>query len=267
MSNTTNLTPYENGGLSIIGTGLGIAAACVATTAIGIVKVSKWLAEETPEDRHAIERSKERNRKERIEQWKTSSRHIEVNGRQSQITSVHLHLRDLEPLIRSAEKLGYRLESLDKTSNSKKDQKQILLQATSGERISITRNTKGRLVLSTAGDIYRIQSLVHQHTLDRTVEHLGKMGMAVQTAKLPTGEIQVLARDQNTPRIDGSADVRAQIRTDGSAWVDVDKIKGKRCEEIVTQLAQAIGAEPTGTVKKDSYFQLPGEPVKTKVRL
>jgi adenylate cyclase class IV len=49
--------------------------------------------------------------------------------------------------------------------------------------------------------------------------------------------------------------------------VDVAKVQGNRCETIVRDLANAIGAEVKQTRKKDSYFQLPGEPAKTTQRV
>ena len=49
--------------------------------------------------------------------------------------------------------------------------------------------------------------------------------------------------------------------------VDVDKVRGPRCEGIVRDLADAVGGEISKMKKKDSFFQLPGEPAKAKVRV
>ena len=48
--------------------------------------------------------------------------------------------------------------------------------------------------------------------------------------------------------------------------VDIDGIRGTRCENIVTEFAQAVGGQITGQQKNEAYWQLPGEPVKTRVR-
>jgi len=79
--------------------------------------------------------------------------------------------------------------------------------------------------------------------LDRAVEHLASRGMTVQMATLTNGEVQVLAREKDASRRGGAATVKTQVRTDGTAWVDVDCIRGNRCENIVSELAQAIGGE------------------------
>ncbi|MCA1614087.1 MAG: hypothetical protein LC800_08035 [Acidobacteria bacterium] len=168
--------------------------------------------------------------------------------------------------MRTAESLGYRVEPLAPSSVSLAEQPQILLRRASGERLAIARNDAGRLVVHTAGDRRRVQALVRQHTVERAVEHLTSKGMGVQTAKLASGEVQILARERDRSRRGGAAEIKAQVSVDGIALVDVDKVRGNRCEEIVRDLAQAVGGEVSGMRKKDSYFQLPGEPAKTEVK-
>lgn len=90
--------------------------------------------------------------------------------------------------------------------------------------------------------------------------------MHVETARLSSGEVQIRAREQ-AGRRGGAAEVKAQVRSDGRVWIDVDNIRGNRCEEIVSGFAEAIGAEVSGTKKKDAYYQLPGEPARTSVRV
>lgn len=132
----------------------------------------------------------------------------------------------------------------------------------------IARTPEGSLTLGTAGDSQRVKSLLRQHTLDRTMEHLSaRLGMDVRTVGLPTGDVQILATEKVVQRRVPPALVRTQVNVDGTLWVDVDQVKGNRCERIVNDLAQAVGAKVTDMKKKDSYFQLPGEPVITKVEV
>jgi hypothetical protein len=275
MSNTSNLTPYDastaGSGTSTIGTGAGlacgIAVACAAGAVLGAVALARWLSEETPEDRRAVERMKQERRRELLESYKSgvdlSKKPVEF----SPIKTVNLNLRELEPLVLSAQKLGYQTEPLIQPAKPLSQQPQILLRNASGERMVIERSPKGRLVVSTAGEHSRIQNLVRQHTVDRAIEHLSsRMDMELKIARLGNGEVQIHAQERNAKR-GGAAELKAQVQTDGSAWVDIEKVRGNRCEEIVSQLAQAIGAEVNGMKKKDSYYQLPGEPAKTKVRV
>jgi hypothetical protein len=274
MSNTSDLSPYDttntSSGSGAIGTGLGVAAgvavACAAGAVLGAVALAKWLSETTPEDQAAVERLNEEQRRERIRGYKPTTSLSGGIKEPATIITQKLTLREIEPLVLSAQKLGYRLEPLARTDGPLAQQPQILLRSASGTRMAIERNTNGRLIVSTAGDRLCIQTLVRQHTVDRAMDHCSKMGMEVKSAKLANGEVQIFARERNTHQRGGAAEVRAQVRTDGTAWVDIDQVKGNRCEEIVSQLAEAIGAEVTGARKKDSYFQLPGEPTKTHVR-
>ena len=253
MSNTSTVTPYENetstyssadtdggGGIRVGGAVAGFALA-------------RWLAEKTDEDHAAIKRLKEERQRERL--------------RKRPIVSIGLHLRNPESLIRSAERLGYRLEPAVSSFASLKEKPPILLRTASGERLAINRNAKGRIEVSTVGDGGRIKNLVRQHTLDKAVEHLARKGMAVQTARLANGEVQILARERDVSRRGRTAEVKAQVRTDGTTLIDIDCVRGNRCETIVSEFAQAVGGEVSELTKKDAYLQLPGEPTKTSVKV
>lgn len=274
MSNTSTVTPYasetSDTGASIAAgaaaeSTLAVGAACAIGAVAGAVAVAQWLAEDTPEDRTVLDNAKADRRRERVAQRER----VEL-GRDAAsvrpLTSVSLHLRDPETLVRSAEKLGYRLEPLAAPAEALRSQPQILLRSSAGDRLAILRDRAGRVVLQTAGSRERVTTLVRRHTADRVAEHLSARGMDVQTATLPSGEVQILAREQGG-RGDGAAVVKTQVLADGNAWVDVDKIRGSRCEQIVQQIAEAVGGEVRSVEKKDAYFQLPGEPAKTNVKV
>jgi len=262
MSNTSRVTPYESSDSNTLETGIGIAAACIGAVAAGTIALARWLAEEAPEDREAVDRLKAEQRRERLEQNATwSSRKIQSVP--VRLTTMGLHLQDPGSLVRSAEKIGYRV--IDQPAPLRK-QTRILLTRASGERLAIERNAKGRLVVHTAREQNRIQALVRQHTVDQTIEHLRSRGMDIQTATLSNGEVQILASERANQRY-GTAQVRTQIHADGNMWIDIDRVRGNRCEEIVAELVQAVGGQVLGMQKKDSYFQSPGEPAKIEVKL
>lgn len=279
MSNTSDLTPYDttissSGGSGGIGLCAGVAAACAVGAIIGVVALASWLSEETPEDRAAVLRLEEDRRRNRIKGCSPTKdlSHIPVVdlsgecGKSKPITTIHLNTRHMESFLETARKLGYRLEPLVQPSKPISRQPQLLLRGASGQRLVLQRNARGRIAVSTAGGEHRILELVHRHTLDRATEHLRHMGMHVETARLSSGEVQIRAREQ-AGRRGGAAEVKAQVRSDGRVWIDVDNIRGNRCEEIVSGFAEAIGAEVSGTKKKDAYYQLPGEPARTSVRV
>jgi len=94
---------------------------------------------------------------------------------------------------------------------------------------------------------------VRQHTVNRAVEHLTSKGMGGQTAKLASGKVQILARERDHSRRGGAAEIKAQVHLDGTALVDVDKMRGNRWEEIVRYLALAVGGEVSGMRKNDHH--------------
>lgn len=271
MSNTSTVTPYAsettNPGPSVAAEAaesiLAAGAACAIGAAAGAFAVARWLSEETPEDREVQEKAKASRREERIPQRPRVE--LSGNGASNFLTSVRLHLRDPQTLIRSAEKIGYRVEALAVPTQSLSNQPHILLRSATGDRLAILRDNTGRVVLQTAGTRDRVSTLVRCHTADRVAEHLVTRGMQIQRTTLPTGEVQILACERGG-RNDGAAVVKTQVLADGTAWVDVDKIRGSRCEQIVQGMADAVGGEVCRSDKKDAYFQLPGEPAKTKVR-
>lgn len=256
MSNTSTVTPYESETSSdsaYAGSTTGSSTTGVAAGVVGVAALIRWLVEETDEDRAATERIKKERRLERLTR--------------QPVSTVSLRLKQPDSLIVSAEKLGYRLESLNLPAGSPMEKSPILLRGRSGERLAITRNANGRIDISTAGDQGRIRNLVGQHTLAKTVEHLAKKGMSVQTATLANGEVQIVGRETDSARRGGAAEVKAQVRADGTTLIDIDCVRGNRCETIVSEFAEAIGGRVTGMTKKESYFQLPGEPTKTSVKV
>ncbi|MBI3841022.1 MAG: hypothetical protein HY297_03590 [Thaumarchaeota archaeon] len=269
MSNTSYVSPYEPSAATtsaVASVAAGAAAVCVVGAVAGAVAVVQWLAEETPEDRAALERAKEERRWDLVESALRRSITLgDVPAAAPSITSLGLHTRQPESLIRSAEKLGYRLEQPLRRQKAHAEPPIMLLRSDAGERMALERTAHGQLVIHTAGDRRRVEALVRQHTVDRVMEHLGRKGMRVRAAKLPNGEVQVLAQEQDPGRAGGAAELKAQVRLDGTSWVDVDRMQGPRCEEIVRELADAIGGQVSQICRKDSYYQLPGEPARTRV--
>ena len=267
MSNIATVTPYDSreagnsaAATAVAQVGVGLAAACIAGAAAGAVAVVKWLAEETPEDRKAVQKAAEERRRERLAA--ISKPRVEVGSRrpeQLSIASVGLHLHNPESLVRTAEKLGYRLERHVSLDQRTAQQPWILLRGNEGERVAIERTSKGKLVVHTGAGRDRLEELVRRHTVDQALEHLSKKGMSVRAATLPNGEVQIVAKEQGQGLAHDTAEVKTQIGRDGTVWVDVDGVRGTRCEAIVEGLAKAVGGQVSQTSRKSDWYQLPGE--------
>jgi hypothetical protein len=261
MSNTSEMTPYQSSSAGLP----GIAFACVAGAVIGAVVVAKWLCEETEAEKQAVKDLNDIRSRERIACFQNSNL-ASSSAELSRFSQISLHLKSVQPLVQSAEKLGYRVYKLQAaTAQNRHDC--VLLMNSRGNRMLIERSSAGRLQLTTAGNMANMSTLVRQHTVDRTLEHLNKAGLKVQSATLANGDVQILAQGSLTNSGRGPAEIKTRVNPDGSLWVDVAKVQGNRCETIVRDLANAIGAEVKQTRKKDSYFQLPGEPAKTTQRV
>jgi len=129
------------------------------------------------------------------------------------------------------------------------------------------RGTDGRFVVHSSGEVKKVNALMRQHSIDRAVEHLAGRGMSVQTRARSNGDIEVVAREQPGKHPDGAAKVTAMVFDDGRVHLDVAKIRGRRCEEITTGFAEAIGGVISGDKKKDDYFMIPAGAATPSVRV
>lgn len=260
MSNTTDISPYDDDDY-VSSSSSSYASWDSGTSSksggfcAGACDLARWLCEQTDQDRAAVARAKEQQRDERLKGFFAM-------GQAPRITTTRLTLRSLEPLLQSAQRLGYAPTPLAGQAPSS-----VLLQKHTGERLAIIRD-KGRLVVRTAGDLKQVHALMRQHTQDRVVEHFGKrMAMDIHTVRLANGEVQISARETSLRHNDGHARMKVQVRQDGGLWVDVDGIRSNRCEQVVSGLAEAMGGEITSMRKKAAAFTLPGEPTRTRVRV
>lgn len=275
MSNTSTVTPYasreRSSGASGVGDALGSVAmtglvGTLAGTAAVTAGAMKWLMAETSEDRSAVLSLKEARRRERIEANRAPERLATSRSETEAVTTVSLLLRNAETLVQSANRLGYRLESLMLPAHSLAEQPVLLLSGERGERLAIEKTADGTLTIHTMGGQSRVHRLVHQHSDDRTRAFFSGKHMSVRTHALPSGEIQMLAQPTTNTTEDYGM-LKVQIETDGRAWVDVSCTKGTQCETIVKEFAEAVGAEVISMTKKDAFYELPGEPATVRVKV
>lgn len=263
MSNTTVVAP-----VAVAAGGVGIAAALVGGCIVGLVAAASWVCQETEEDRKAVAEYHQSRRKELLENPQPHIAKFDmIHEAWPQLKAESLYMKNPDTLVQSAQGIGYRLEPLADTKRPLKEQPYIFLRKPTGERLAISFNQDRQIVLTTAGDDLRLRHLVRQHTVDRALDHLQKKGMTIQTAKLANGELQILAKEQTNKHGDGLAELKAQVRNDGTAWIDVDRLQGNRCQEIVQEFAEAVGGKVIDTKMKVASFQLPGESAKTNIKV
>ncbi len=273
MSNTSTVTPYEpqDSGTSGLGTaaaaGAGVAAVAVAgvgavaVAGVGAVRLARWLVQETEEDLEIRRQLAATRAREIVGTQLGTGQGSAVSSQATTIRSVPLRVRNVKTLLRTAEKMGFRRDLMVAGTDAP-----TLLRKATGERLAIARSQQGGLVVHTAGPADRVSTLVRQHTVDQAIEHLGGLGMLVQTSDANDGETQILARAK-TESGTGGAEIRTQVHADGSLCVDVKDVRGRRCRQIVADLADAVGGEVTATDWKDAYFGRAAEPTRTRERV
>lgn len=260
MSNTSTVTPYEeqaNSGPSAASIVAGATVAGIAGAAVGAVALAKWLAEETEEDRVAVQRAEADNR-----QWMVAQ--ATTRRTATRVESVGLCLREYATLLRSASRLGFEMRA--PSAEMAAGTRLTLLSNAAGERLAMERTAEDRIVLHAASSRAPIEKLVRQHTFDRVEEHLKRSGMSVQAKRLANGEIQVLGSRSPTAT-GGAAEVRTQVRTDGTAWVDIEKVRGQECQTILSGIACAIGGRVLSCSLKPAFYEQPGEPTKAREKV
>lgn len=254
MSNTSEVTPYaaaqSNQGTGVdnalsngVGAAVAVAGACMIGTVVAGVALATWLAEDTAAERAAAQIHDERRRRER--------QAVPVPAP----TRVSLNLRTQDTMLRTAERLGYQV--------TRSEGGVSLLQARSGERLALVPSTSGRVDVLTAGSRDGVRRLVREHTAERAVAHLRDRGMQIKCQTLPDGKVQIVANETR----DGKAQMQVEVRADGTTWVDVSCVEGRRCEQLVGGLAEAIGGRVDTAKKKDSWYREPGEPTQAKVKV
>ena len=273
MSNTSTITPYDDTTETYYSyddqadyaytAGNSVATTSTTSSVQKFYELARWLAggPQPTEEQLAKIRAIEQEYQAKMEELEASNPAL---SHLPKMTTLNLHMGDLPSLLETAVKMGY---SAVKVAGCKPDIAPTLLQHVDGTRIAISLNRLEKLSLHSVSNVDSLRSLVSHHAQQQVLKHLADNGMQFHSARLPNGELQIVAQDSNLGQPGGAAQIKAQVRSDGATWIDIDKCKGNRCETIVQQFATTIGGKVSSTRKKDAFFQLPGEPTKTQVKL
>lgn len=264
MSNTSSLSSYAGAATTVPATSAASAAA-----ARGLGDAIRWLCADSVADRRVREGLEDDARSRRLTAARAASAAAPVAVQAPTVTSVPLKLAGTESLCASAAKLGYRAAPLRGDLGSLAEKGTVLLHNGAGERLVVTRNPQGLVEVQALGARpsveRRVGEVLRQHSVDRVQASLAAQGMTVQAVSLPNGEAQLVGREQGVSRRDGNAVVRLQVRTNGEVDLDVDCIRGRRCEEIRDRLARDIGAEVRAVTRKPAFHEEPGERARIRI--
>ena len=179
------------------------------------------------------------------------------------LASMELHSGDSASLVRSAERLGYSISAIG-GGVADAGAALVLLEKKSGERLVLDSMGNGGVVVH-ALEGGHVHELVRQRSLEQVQEHFAAQGMGVESRTTASGEVELVASERGPAKPDGSAQVTAEVQTDGTVIVDVDRILGPRCSKIVNGVAQAVGGQVVAAREKAAFYALPRVQAKARV--
>jgi hypothetical protein len=242
MSNTADVTPYVDAGSSVARVGTAARAA-------------SGLFSRSAADRAADEQLAERRRAARLS-----------------CAAVTLVGNDLAPLVQAATELGYAPVKAVQTRASarlaqspvRRLDRGVHLVNAQGERLSMVVDGPS-IKLEGSG----LQAVVRQRTLTAVSRHLQQIsGGRATTRRAADGSLHLTASELPGRYGDGAAKVAVVVDAAGNVKVDIDNVRGRRCESLLGDIAKAVGGQVRSKKLKPSYYEVePGEPARPRTRI
>lgn len=185
--------------------------------------------------------------------------------------AVSLVSGELAPLIRAATELGYvpvkiagRVASMRSTGTRVGPDGAVQLVNAQGDRLSMLP-TGPSVRLEGSGS----QAVVRQRTLMAVSRHLQQLsgGHAI-ARRAPDGSLHLTASELPARHGGGEARVAIVVDAAGNLTVDIDKVRGRRCENLLHGITTAIDGKVISKKIKPSYYDAePGESARPRTRI
>lgn len=241
MSNTADVTPYVDSGSSVTG-GVGSAA-----------RAAPDLFSRSAADRAADEQLAESRRAARLS-----------------CASVTLVGNDLPPLVQAAKELGYTPMNVQTGASAQLPHSSARLDST----VQLVNARGERLSMLVDGPSIRLegsglQAVVRQRTLTAVSRHLQQLsGGRATTRRASDGSLHLTATELSGRHSDGAAKVAVVVDAAGNLTVDIDNVRGRRCENLLGDLTKAVGGQVRSKKLKPSYYDAePGESARPRTRI
>ena len=182
---------------------------------------------------------------------------------------------DLSPLVQAAADLGYRpIEGTRLAATGAPGRAavhvspRVELVNAEGMRLSLQANGPS-ISLEGTGPSAALQAVVRQRTLSAVSLHLSQLsGGQVKVRQLADGSVSLQASEDTAKLSDGAATVSAIVGATGEVTVDIENIRGSRCEKVLDGLAKAMGGQARNKKLKPAYYQSKlGESTRTRTRI
>lgn len=178
---------------------------------------------------------------------------------------VSLHQGDAASLLNAAKSLGF--VPVNGPRLGRDPGRAVELRNAKGECIAL-QQVGSRIELNSANGLGVIHDLVRRNTLDLAERHLQALsGGRVLIRQLANGEVELQAGELVKGQQDGAAVVTARVNATGAAKLDIENIRGARCEQVLAGFAKAVGGTARNKKLKPAYYKDPagpGEPARVR---
>ncbi|MGH7109527.1 MAG: hypothetical protein ACREFK_03780 [Stellaceae bacterium] len=255
MSNTSKVTPNaaENSAAA------EAAAAALATAMAGVAAgttaaaaaLCRFLNEESEAEAAAVAA---RRRERDLASWRVRDAGP-VATASSAYVSLPLTVRDAGAIRSTAEQLGFRVAAVPAL---KVGDVGYTLVYRGNDRLAIAETRDGVVLQVHRAHVGTAQTIVRQHSIDRVANYLRRRNMAASVTRLANDEVEIRAQEPRDGD-DGRAVVTARVGADGAIDLDVDRCLGRRCEEYVNGIAEAVGGKIQEVKRKDAWYAETGQ--------
>jgi len=115
-----------------------------------------------------------------------------------------------------------------------------------GERVSLVGSQSAKAEL---------EAIVRQRTMNAAMRHLQTLSaMPVAMRTLGNGTVELVVKEAQHGQTDGQATVTALIDAKGDIKLDIDGLRGSRCEVLLNATAKAMGGKVGNKKIKPSYY-------------
>lgn len=194
--------------------------------------------------------------------------HADAKRQEQLMTArVSLHHGNAASLLNAAKSLGFVPVNAPRLGCDAG--RSVELRNSKGECVSL-QQVESRIELNSTNGLGVIHDLVRRNTLDLAERHLQALsGGRVVIRQLANGEVELQAGELAKGQQDGAALVTARVDATGSAKLDIENVRGTRCEQVLAGFAKAVGGTARNKKLKPAYYKDPtgpGEPARVKLK-
>ena len=237
MSNTADVTPYDDASDSASTTSASVTSAIADFLAVS-----------------EADRASDAARAQRIGRERLQVNRLTVRG------------TDCAGLIEAARALGY-ADLPQGGSPVGVTAPRIDLRDSTGRRLRIEVG-QNRVELYGLASHADLEAVVRERTITASARHLSRMtGAKVIPRHLANGDVELVATEAPPKDPTPPAKITVRVSGDGVSHVDIENVRGNRCEGILASYAGEIGGQAHNKKLKPAYYESPpAKPIRVGIK-